>query len=481
MSNESLAREWYGDPAVSRAILMAMGYPEKSPLPSGFRLTQSHPDNEWIMSQIIPEYLTVSSPEIAARKRRSPARSIRPNQLPGILQDEPFASVGMSIRTKSGGNRNNRTMPVGGLFFLDVEYFNKIQPGLPLQRMEDMYRYLEPVYQEFDGLLIEKGIDFTSVLSGRGYHFFSYVPQGKVLDQIREIGKLVEPQVVLRHEHGHRNSKQPQGSLPIEVEQVYRGGMILQQYLFNLAMQRVRERNARYPVSFSDTGNEGVAFDNTGLGGHAGNRVVELPGSLYIKPQIFPHKFGGPQVVDETRVLVRIYRSNRGQEFAVDLGRYIRARQANHLAKDNMVSMAGNMPDGSRGIARLIKEYQRSELRKLQQDMEDYTVPSGGNEWTDFDMREVYARDTSGNLRQWMEYPNDALLKPDNLNYLVNFLVHDLHWRPIDVVNLLRSVYEREDVGFEHSFERHDVKMRRAWGWVFIILSQGLDRDWKKI
>jgi hypothetical protein len=460
---------------------MAIGYPERSSLPGGFRLTQYHPDNAWVMSQVIPEYLTVSSPEIAASKRRSPARSIRPNQLQGVLQDKPFASVGMSIRTKSGGNRDNRAMPMGGLLFLDVEYFNKLQPGLPLQRMEDMYRYLEPVYQEFGGLLTEKGINFASVLSGRGYHFFSYVPQGKVLNQIREIGKQVEPQVVMRHVHGHQYSKQPRGSLPIEVEQVYRGGMILQQYLFNLAMQRVRERNASYPVSFSDTGNEGVAFDNTGLGGHSGNRVVESPGCLYIKPQLFPHKFGGPQVVDETRVLVRIYRSNRGQEYAVDLGRYIQARQDNHLAKDNMVSMAGNMPDGSKGISRLIREYHQSELQKLQHDMEDYTAPSSSNAWFDFDMREAYARDASGNLRQWIEHPNDALLKPDNLNYMVNFLVHDLNWRPIDVVNLLRSVYERGDVGFEHSFERHDVKMRRAWGWVFIILSQGLDRDWKKM
>lgn len=124
-------------------------------------------------------------------------------------------------------------------------------------------------------------------------------------------------------------------------------------------------------------------------------------------------------------------------------------------------------------MQKLIADYKKSELKKLQDQLDQHHQIDEQVRWNSTYRNYSGITQNYPAVTELIRYPNPALLQPESLRFFVNTLV-DAGWQPIHIVGLLSAIYNDPNIQWGRGFERHDIKVRRAWGWVFIILSQAL-------
>lgn len=472
-----LASEWMADPAIGRALLHVLGYPESEPLPTSFSLLQNSQSNREILAQVPREYVAVSNQLIHERKQKSPARTIDPTQLLGELDYMPISEVAMSLRPRQQEFENveliQEEWPQDMVMFLDIEMYDKVNPARVIVDQLSFFQQLEPVYDEISALFDENGIAHTSVMTGRGYHFYFRVTGNtRAMQRLVSIGQNIEPGVLHKQATAHLYSKQ-EAPIPPKFEQAYKGAIVFQQYLSRIIQKRLSQfqHEAKMPITFSDVGKLGVAIDNTTLLRHAGTGKVSVYPGFWVKPLINPQQYGGHYFVDKTPLITRLPRGHSFKGTEPSLERMIEARQKFDRGISVVNDFEGNIPDASEAILPLIENYVASSLYQLQQSMEDFSEIDPEHEWPQTYRNYSGIKVANPSIAHILEAPNPELLKPDALQYFITTLV-DAGWPPIHIVGLLNAIYTDPHIQWQGNFDRHDVKMRRAWGWVFIILSQ---------
>ncbi len=468
-----VAREWMGDPIVEWALLNTLGMLQGVEIPKNVNLLDDSEENRYVMSQTVRAYSVVSNTGINDQKRgRSPARSMPNWGLMGELIQNPISDIGTSIRPRSlieyeQGNWKPQDM----LCFLDVELFDKHNPAEALVNQLGTLRRIEPIFEIITKLLDRLNIPHMSTLTGRGYHFsFRVDGSSAAMDGLIDIGRSVEPEVLERHQFDHHRNKRQYPIHPT-FEMAFRGATILQQFL---ALQIQREcRGTSLHVTFSDLGDRGIAIDNTTMLRHAGTAKIMVCPGFWIKPLVNPDKYGGEAIVNNTRLITRLPRGNSNVGQVNRIEDLVAARQKINRAKRLLEEFAVGVPDASQGMQKLIADYKKSELKKLQDQLDQHHQIDEQVRWNSTYRNYSGITQNYPAVTELIRYPNPALLQPESLRFFVNTLV-DAGWQPIHIVGLLSAIYNDPNIQWGRGFERHDIKVRRAWGWVFIILSQAL-------
>lgn len=458
-------KDYYSHPEVAKAILRHLG--SKGVLSKDISLLKCEKEMRYIDS----EYLAISNLDIKNQKGGSPARSVKPWEIPGYLRHNQESEIFRSFWTKDSKDRKG--VPSTQIITWDVEYFNHSNPGYAFVDQRGIFERMEPAFREMEATLGHYGIQHMTVMTGRGYHFLTQVPSGSpVMRDLIEIGNVIEDPVSSLQRHVPIFSKRDR-PIPPNAQLAYKGANNLMQYVFGQTINNARLKS-ELPVEISDRGEEGISFDETGYVRHLGTAVSGTLGSIYMKPFMKEAYY-----VPNTKLLTRVARNVEGQEIN-DVPVLIQVRQNYKKSVDNLAQSGGFIPDGSNGVARLIKDYKRSELRQLHLAL-DNEPGDPPDRWHETYRKDNYSwlKDISPHLYEKAINANPLLLQPDDLNYFIN-TIYDAWGGQLSfaghIRTLLRSIYEYEGINWGKKFSRHDSATTQATGWTAIILGQRFER-----
>lgn len=230
------------------------------------------------------------------------------------------------------------------------------------------FQWLEPVYRTIQWHLMNLGLEHIIAASGKGYHFLSQVPlfkegwglpgaQGQVnyaMLNLMAIGGTVHPETMDRLIDVRWGSRK-MAPTPLLAQRAFQGMWKLQQWLAVNIIDDVRgwlSKNGMSPwVNFTDTQKESTIIDLTAMLRQVEMDVFGSVGSLYNKNRNPPK--------------VRLIRSRSGHEyFNNDIGWMLHTRSDLGAAKQHLVHTGGRIPDGTRGIERMLNEYKGSRIKR---------------------------------------------------------------------------------------------------------------------
>jgi len=179
-------------------------------------------------------------------------------------------------------------------------------------------------------------------------------------------------------------------------------------------------------------------------------RDIRCPFSTYQKHKYLQGKFGS-RAAEEIPILVTLprpkkYPVNALLDMRSDFGR----------CEEYAAEVSTKIPDSAVGVHKLINSYRSSRLYKFHRyfDSAEHDDPSVWPETYDrFDLSKLpYC------VTHCLQYPNDNLLKPTNLQTLTRVLIK-MGWHPKHIAGLVRSKLER-DYGWGTLWYKYDASTR---------------------
>jgi hypothetical protein len=332
----------------------------------------------------------------------------------------------------------------------EVDVSDPDAPQESLLRPEQSFFDMEPVYQAVRAELTRLDLPLLDVMTGRGYHFAGRVPLTAPVT--RQVAALAPGDAA-------------------EDEQRHIGlGMVLE----HLAHNVIRTAEHTVPVVLNGVevgrggpGREAVSIDLSGYGDPEGQRQMRAAFSTYQSHLVRPDIFGA-RAARDVPVLVAIPRRGRSLMWMLEYARTPAHAIALAPTEDTRI------PDVTRGLARLLKEYHGSRLAAFHRAFYGAAMHDAA-QWPDtYD--KLGARDVVPCLIHALQHPNDALLKPTVLQHLTRYLMA-AGWSPRDVAGLVWSKYAR-DYGWGDRWRRLNARRRAEFDIrVFAgALVTGLDR-----
>jgi hypothetical protein len=335
---------------------------------------------------------------------------------------------------------------------LDVEYVNSDNPAFVYAYPERAFRAQEPIVAAIKELLRKFGIEALHVLTGRGHHFTWRVKQTSMA--FTRLGLMAPVGASLRRLYASEAAPSGETVSP-RLGAAFAGAGLLIEYLAQ-EVKRVAAAACKLPVELGaievgggENGREMVSLDITEYGDPLCSRVARIPFTLYLKPK--QHHLA---LADGAgRDILPI--------FAIPIGTLSTAEalMIRHNA-DAVIAHAARVsaqiPDASRGTARLIRAYEKSSLRSFHRDF----YARGGDE---------FHRDEEAGVAALpmrlppccnviMDHPNDFLLRPACVERIVRVLL-SLGWSPRGIARLIQSKYEG-DYGWGEEWKGFDPATR---------------------
>lgn len=333
---------------------------------------------------------------------------------------------------------------------LDIEYVNFDFPLEPYLDPDRIFELQAPVAQATTRFLNRYGIDFIHTLTGRGHHFTWQISlESSAFRQLEDIG------FEITHSTDAHMDPSPLGGARVapRTRDAFLGLGLVMEFVAG-EIRRESAPSCLIPVELtaveagpSDHGREIVSIDISEYGDPLSSRTIRVPFSPYLKPwQYRPREdpaWGLPPIfvipVDDFP-LVDAIRTTRDPTRARELA----------------ASSRTTIPGATGGMARLIRDYLLSPLRRFHSWFYSHRQqPPAG--WPD--SKDSLSMDALPSCaRLTLMQPNDALLKPSGMR-LVTRVFLALGWHPRHISGLVRSKFE-QDHGWGAQWRGYDPAMR---------------------
>jgi len=341
------------------------------------------------------------------------------------------------------------------LFILDFEYYNLLYPAEAYFKPYDVYYKLEEIYQRVKNIYQKYKLNYISIQTGQGYHFVFKLPiNNSLFSDLLSLGYL-ESTLKGKYATTTARRKRP---VPQEVGIVFHtAGRIIEFICYQL-FSNLSNNYKGLPVVFSDVsvGNrnkEAISLDLSMYADPIYMRDIRVPFSVYQKHRIY-HKFKlSTQDIPPFIVLVR---ENSGNEYFDSYKEIISVRTNVKKVIDLAEQISCKIPDSGDGLALLLEEYKSSLLYKIHKDFDSCEHDDPKIWYKTYDRFETKILPPC--VRHCLEYPNDHLLKPTNLQTLTRVLLK-LNWHPKHIAGLIRSKYER-NYGWGDTWYKYDAASR---------------------
>lgn len=318
----------------------------------------------------------------------------------------------------------------------DIEYVNFDYPAEPYITPQRSFFMQAPVIHAIQEELLLYGISPLHLLTGRGHSLVWQIRRDSTaFERLGNHGclptSLVGDYAVPQPPHG-----EPVG---LALGSAFAGLGLVMEYLAHRAMEKAQPL-CSIPIEltaiqtpFSSRGREIVSIDLSEYGDPLQTRSIRVPFSIYYKPQQQKH-FLGESIVSDLPLLFVIPLHELDYQKGCHVMRNCR------LTADLARVASVRIPDLSEETNQLIDVYEKSRLSEFHQWFysEQQDPPQKWPETYDrtaYDQLPLCARDMLTN-------PNDRLLRPVGIQYMVRVLL-SLGWHPRHIAGLLRSKYER--------------------------------------
>jgi hypothetical protein len=421
------------------------------------------------INSISSEFLGIGTREKLASGKASPVSTIRPEWIKGWLdKTNGYAEIYSSFLQK-----DRESLPSRVLLLWDIERYG--DKGWIYYNQQEVFETLEPVYQVYKRQLGNFGIPFISVATGQGWHIVTSVTRPDIIHKLMDIGGVVEPSVLGKHQHIPQDSKRNH-LIGSNHELAYKGAVRLQQFMNMNLIEEARRESGRHnlQVEIWDKGWGGIALDNTSATGTVDTRNSGALGSLYF---LKPTKHG----VWLDRIIIRIPREGTG--FSVGLNEILSRRNSYGKAAELLGGVDCRIPDASGSFDRLIGNYNQSKLKRLHEVMD----ASSGDDPLEYDHTyrlnnyEAVISQTKepDSVRGIIRSANDSILEPENMDKIVWQLFEafggsaDNPAPAPHVAGCIRAILEDPQFNWGGRWTRHYDAARYANGAVTEILGQG--------
>lgn len=457
--------QYWNDPRVVSSVLEFMGGEGSSWQDTN---TVSH------------EFVGLATEQKAFSHKRSPVSTFHPSEI-----DQRLRSVmgrGELSVSYLQQKKEDIEQPKRVLMCWDIDRFkfradnNYDEPYL-IHNPEAAFYPLAGVYDLYKEFFHSHGIPFLSVMSGKGYHFFTQVEDPGVIGDIQHVGNTVEDSVQYRLQRSHTWSKAP-GPIPVFHEQAFKGGGRIQQYVNTLLIQDARKRTPLkveiWDKGFPGEGTDGIALDNTPALFTVNTKMIGALGSPYFIKAALNRS---PQ--DKMILQLPV----EGQGFQHDWKEVLQKRYNFTQSAEVLAESNNRVPDSSAGVRGLIDGYYQSGLFKLHQAMD----ASEGDDPSTYDYgyrRDHYegvirqSRDPH-TVRNTVQFANPMLVQNRHaVDHLVFQVFHAMGGNQQDlapaphVAGFLRSIYEDRRYNWGDTWNRHVDANRWARGSVEQVLGQ---------
>ncbi len=309
--------------------------------------------------------------------------------------------------------------PLRVLFLIDIEPVNDENPGHIFADPKYYFTWLEPAYENITKALENLGIEYISVVSGKGYHIITSIPlwengeYNSAMLNLMEIGGILQEETVAKMVHTYYGSRKS-FPVPLLSEKAHQGVYKLMQYLLVNLADGIKEKMKQWGLppllSFCDDESFLVSLDMTAMLNPIDRRDFGIAGQIYGKTHDYR--------------IVRIMREQSGYDFfgkgfaRLDevLDRMFATRSDLDMAKEHIIQTGARIPDASSsGFNRLIAQYLKSKIKIFHDQVEH---PIDDQEVQHF-IRSNYetVRQFCPNVIEFLDYYDSVIfLNPKTLN-----------------------------------------------------------------
>jgi hypothetical protein len=319
----------------------------------------------------------------------------------------------------------------------DIEYVNFDNPAEAFVDPERVFAIQKPVQQTIQQLLEEYRIKPLHVLSGRGHHFVWRIEQSS--DDFKKLSALGQGLPSLWEIETQLHAPNDR-AVPIELARAFAGLGLAMEFLAH-QIKQIAAPLTQVPVELtavevgpSEHGREMISIDISEYGDPLHSRMVRVPFSVYLKPWQQPWAFDADALTNLEPFFVIPLEG-------IDWREGISTMRDSQLTAELAARVSTRIPDGARGMRKLLGDYERSKLAKFHAAF--YSRQQHPAElWP-----ETYDRLALEMLpacaRVALEKPNDLLLRPAYIRRLVRVMLA-LGWHPRHIAGLICSKYRRD-------------------------------------
>jgi hypothetical protein len=334
---------------------------------------------------------------------------------------------------------------------IDLDFENFDHAAVAYLEPERAFGLTQPVYSAASGILCRAGITPLDLISGRGFHLVWRI--ARTSEAFRRLASIGRVPPSLSAKYGSiRHPKA--GCVDPELGQAFAGlGMVLEFVAHRIL--RVATPRTSVPLQVTSievgpgaTGREIVAIDLSEYGDPLNYRHIRLPFSVYLKPRKLIWALGKDAV---ERMLPIFEIPLAGMRINEALTVMRNPQETCALSKH----VSTEIPDHSDGTLALIEEYCASDLAAFHKRL--YSMGEEEAQRSVATMAGTLS-DIPLCARWILDHPNDWLLKPAILQYLVRVLTA-LGWHPRAIAELICSRYEANPE-WGDCWDRHDASWR---------------------
>ena len=338
------------------------------------------------------------------------------------------------------------------LGILDIEYFNLDYPAEAYFNPHRTFYLLEDICQRIEKIFRRFGIPYLQIMTGQGYHYsFRVSHDGKAHNQLAALGNVNDS---LALKYASPKGRLPH-SVPAQSARAFDAMGRLMEYVSHMVLSDMSTRTRGIPVVCTDLspGNvsrEAISIDLSMYGDPVYMRDIRCPFSTYQKHRYQKEKFG-ERAAGEIPPLAALPRSTK-----YTLDDLIGIRADLGLSQDYARHAGARIPEASAGIQALIKSYISSRLFRFHSyfDSQQHDSPAlWPKTYDSFDPNTLPCC-----VAHCLQWPNDNLLKPTNLQALTRVLLK-IGWHPRHIAGLVRSRLEK-DFGLGSQWQMYDASVR---------------------
>ncbi|MBD3427098.1 MAG: hypothetical protein GF409_07720 [Candidatus Omnitrophica bacterium] len=320
---------------------------------------------------------------------------------------------------------------------LDIEYVNFDFPAEPYLDQERSFSLQVPLVDTIKKILAQYGIAPFHLVTGRGHHFTWLLRQdSEAFKKLKDCGHLSR-YLAKFYRMGHG----PEGeSITRDLAKAYSGlGLVLESLVWRVLVSgslgtEIPVKPFCSPEKKCERGWEALIVDISEYGDPLHTRMIRLPFSLYLKPW-------EEDVLSEGGIGPKTGLSCAIPGDGLDTSLFAEVTHNPERILDLAAGSDAHIPDTSVEMEKLIMDYERSRV-KYYHDWFFSREQCRPSEWPrTYDLFSLSALPPCA--RKILTEPNDLLLKPVCIDYLVKILL-SLGWHPRHIAGIMRSKYERD-------------------------------------